>query len=221
MTEAAAARDERIYGWMLIGASLLAVGLAMMHPQLRSHDLAGVLREMAAGARFNGWVHGVLMALNIVLVAGFAGLSRRLGAGRPEVTLGMAAYAIGAMAMMGAAVINGFALATFAGRYGEVGPDQAAALGAAFNLAGSIGAAWAAVGAAATSGAILAWSLRLAALPGAARAVGALGILIGLAAIVMLASGLLILDVHGFLILVAAQTAWTLAVGVLLIRNRL
>jgi hypothetical protein len=209
------------YGWMLAIAAALSLAFAMVHPQVHGHDLAGVFAQLREGARFNSWVHGILMALAMVLVAGFAGLSRRLGFGRPEVTLGLTFYAMGTMAMMGAAVINGFALSIFAGRYDAGIAGQEAALGAAFNLAGSIAATWAAVGAAGMSGGILAWSLRLVALPGSARIVGAGGILLGLATIALLVAGVLILNVHGFLLLVLSQTIWTIAIGVLLIRQRL
>jgi hypothetical protein len=209
------------YGWMLVVAAGLSLAFAMVHPQVHGHDLAGVLAQLRAGALFNSWVHGLLMALGVVLVAGFAGLSRRLGFGRPEVMLGFTAYAMGTMAMMGAAVINGFALSIFAGRYDAGVAGQEAALGAAFNIAGSVAATWAGVGAAGMSGGILAWSLRLIAIPGAARMIGAGGILLGLATIALLVAGVLILNVHGFLLLVLSQTIWTIAVGVLLIRRRL
>ncbi len=220
-SDAAPQDDARLFGWTLVVASLLALAFAMIHPQLTARDLPGVLRQMADGARFNGWVHGILMALYIVLVGGFTGLSRKLGWARPEVAVATAAYALGALAMMGAAVINGFALSRFAVRYLDIGPDQTAAVAASINMAGSIAGIWAGVGAAATSGAVLAWSLRLIRLPGAARGVGALGILIGIATIGLLAARTLILDLHGFLALVGSQTIWTVAVGVLLIRRRL
>lgn len=208
-------------GWIMVLASILALGFAMIHPQLSARDLPGVLREMAAGAAFNGWVHGILIALYVILAAAFYGLSRRLGLDRPAVALGMISYAFGAMAMAGAAVINGFALGLFASRYADIRPEQFAAVGASFNLAGSIAMIWAAVGAVALAAAVAAWSLRLAVSAGTNRAIGLSGLVIGLGAIVLLVSGQLILDVHGFLALVASQTAWTVAVGVQLIRGRL
>lgn len=209
------------YGWMLAIAAALSLAFAMVHPQVHGHDLGGVLGQLREGALFNSWVHGILMALAMVLAAGFAGLSRRLGFGRPEILLGFTFYAMGTMAMMGAAVINGFALSIFAGRYDAGVVGQEAALGAAFNLAGSIAATWAGVGAVGMSAGILAWSLRLLRLAGAARIVGVGGILLGLATIALLVAGVLILNVHGFLLLVLSQTIWTIAIGVLLIRQRL
>jgi len=213
--------NARLNGWILTLVSIVALGFAMIHPQLNARDLPGVLREMTAGAAFNGWVHGILIALYVVLLGSYYGLSRRLGLERPAVALGMTAFALGTFAMFGAAVINGFALALFSSRYVDIRPDQIAAVGASFNLAGSIAMIWAAVGAVAWAGGIASWSLRLLAFPGGNRIIGGAGLLIGTGTIFLLVSGLLALDVHGFLAIVASQTAWTMAVGAQLIRGRL
>ncbi|HEY5712852.1 MAG TPA: hypothetical protein VIT38_13240 [Allosphingosinicella sp.] len=215
-------RNAKAFGWMLVVGAVLSTGFAMVHPHVSSHELDSVLAEMVAGATFNGFVHGSLLALMIVLVAGFLGLSMRLGIGWPTVTLAMASYLLGALAMAGAAVINGFALGIFAGRYdGAVRPDQVAAVSASFNMAGSIAATWAGIGAVGMSAAIALWSVRLVALGGAQRILGALGLVIGIAAAGMLISGTLVLNVHGFLLLVMAQSLWTVAVGVQMARGRI
>ena len=127
----------------------------------------------------------------------------------------------GVLAMMGAAVINGFALGIFGGRYAHFTPDQAAAIGSSINLAGSISGTWAGIGATATSAAITAWSCVLLGRGGGVRAIGIFGILLGTATTAMLISGTLILNVHGFLLLVVSQALWTIAIGAQLIRGRL
>lgn len=214
-------RTARIYGMILVAAATLSVAFAMIHPSLHAHNLAEALQQLVAGAWFNGWVHGILIALAMILVAGFTGLSRQLGFDRPLVAAAMTAYAFGTVAMMGAAVVNGFATSMLAGRYVDATPDQLAGVGPAINAMGSMAATWAGIGAVASSAAILCWSLRLLAFPGAARVIGGLGILLGLATAAMLVAGILILNVHGFLLLVLSQAIWTIAVGTLLIRGRL
>jgi len=209
------------FGWVLVVAAILATCFAMAHPHIGSKDLSTVLRALARGAVFNGWIHGALMALSAVLVAGFLGFSRRIGLDRPEVVLGMVAYAFGTVAMACAAAINGFALGIFAGRYAALRPEQANAVAASVNEIGSISGAWAGIGAAATSAAIAAWSIRLLAFPGAPRATGLFGGLLAAATLVLLASGTLIMNVHGFLLLVVSQSLWTVAVGLQLARGRL
>lgn len=214
-------RETATYGWLLVVGSILATGFAMMHPQLSSHELGSMMRELAAGARFNGWVHGVLIALYFCIATGFVGLTRRLGFERPAAAAGLVFYVAGTLAMTGAAVINGFALGIFAGRYPKVSPDQSAALGSAINMAGSISAVWAGIGAVATSAAILAWSSLLLRRENGLRLIAVGGIVLGLATIAMLVSGILILNVHGFLLLVVSQAVWTIAVGNALVRNQI
>jgi hypothetical protein len=214
-------RDARVFGWMLAAAALLSTGFAMVHPRVSGHELDDVVAQMIAGAVFNGWIHGILIALLFVQTAGFFGLSLRLGLGRPTVALAMTSWLLGALAMTGAGVINGFALGIFAGRYGHAGPEQAAAIGAAFNMAGSIAATWAVIGAVASSAAVACWSLRLVRLAGAQRVIGAAGLLLGLVTAGMLISGHLVLNVHGFILLVLSQSVWTVAVGVQMGRGRI
>lgn len=213
--------EGRAYGWLLVVGSILATAFAFLHPQLNSRELAGVMRELSAGATFNGWIHGVLIALYLCIATGFVGLSRRLGFERPAVTAGLVFYVAGTLAMTGAAVINGFALGIFASRYPEVHPEQTAALGSAINMAGSIAAVWAGIGAVATSAAILAWSTLLFRRGGGLRSIGGGGIFLGLATIAVLVTGTLILNVHGFLLLVVSQAVWTVAVGVALLRDQI
>lgn len=220
-TSANPAGNPRTIGWILIVSAILAVGFAMIHPQLTAHELTAVLRQMEAGAVFNGWVHGILMALYVVLVSGYLGFSRHLGLHKPLISLAMLAYGFGAVAMMGAAVINGFALGLFAERYTHIRPDQLNAVAASINAMGSISGTWAGVGAVASSMAILLWSVELLQLRGAWRATGAIGIGIGAITSIMLMSGTLILDVHGFLLLVLSQSIWTIAIGFQLLRGML
>jgi hypothetical protein len=78
---------------------------------------------------------------------------------------------------------------------------------------------WAGIGAVATSAAILAWSSLLVRRAGGLRIIGGAGLALGLATIAMLVSGALILNVHGFILLVVSQAAWTIAIGLALVRN--
>jgi hypothetical protein len=179
------------------------------------------MRELAAGATFNGRIHGVLIALYLCIAVGFTGLTRRLGFQRPAATAGLVFYLAGTLAMASAAVINGFALGIFAGRYPNVSADQTAALASSINMAGSISGVWAGIGAVGSSTAILAWSSLLVRRGGGLRLIGVGGILLGLATIAMLVSGTLILNVHGFLLLVVSQAVWTIAIGAALLRDQI
>ncbi len=207
-----------LYGWILIVGAILTIGFAMIHPHITAHQVADVLKQMAAGAVFNGWVHGILMALYLVLVSGFMSFSRSIGFDKPLVSLAMIAYGVGAFAMLGAATINGFAFGMFAERYATIRPDQFNSVAASLNVLGSLSGIWAIVGAVASSLAILLWSADLMRLRSAWRLIGLAGIVIGMATSAMIIAGSMILDVHGFRLLVLFQSIWTVAVGVQMVR---
>lgn len=208
------------YGQLLIGAPILATIFAFFHPQITSHDFNVVMRELVQAATFNGWIHGTLIALYFVNLAGFSGWACRLGISRPTVVLGLVFYAVGAMAFTSAAVINGFALAMFAERIPNVRPDDITALAGSFNMAASIAAVWAAAGVAATSGAILAWSVCMIGHRTTERAIGLGGIVIAVGTLAVLISGSMVLDVHGFLLMTVAQAVWTIAVGATMVADQ-
>ena len=209
---------DSAYGWILIVAPILATGFAMIHPSLNTHEITSVLNNLNAGATFNGWVHGSLIGLYMILVAGFYGFSRHLGLERPLVVMALVAYTFGAFAMLGAAVVNGFALSLFAERYAGAQPDQFIAIKASINALGSISETWAGIGAVASSAAIALWSVALLLQAVQSRAIGTFGVLLGIATAAMLVTGTLILNVHGFLLLVISQAAWTIGVGFQLLR---
>lgn len=209
------------YGWILIIGSVLATGFAFVHPQVTGHELGEVFAEMTAAARFNGWVHGTLTALYLCLIGGFVGFTLKLGASRPANVIALIFYAAGAWSLISAAVINGFALAMFAGQHPDVSPQAVLPFSSAFNMAGSIAAVWSGIGVAATSAAILLWSTSLLPMKGILRVIAAFGLLVGVATILMLITGTLILNVHGFLLVVVSQAVWTIAVGAALIQGRI
>ncbi len=214
-------RTAREYGWVLVIASIAATLLAFAHPQLSGHQLAIVMRELVAKQMVTAWVHGLLIAAYLMLIAGLYGFARTLGFRRPENVMGLVFYATGTLAMINAAVINGFALAVFAGRHTTVAPQDIFAITAAFNIAGSIAVVWAGIGAVALSAAILAWSSSLVRRNGPPRLCGLFGLGVAAATIVLLITGTLVLDVHGFLLLVVSQSAWTIWAGALMIGGTL
>lgn len=211
----------RIWGWMLVVLPLLSASLAFLHPHLSGHGIAAVLAEMRDRAAFDALVHGLLLALALPLFAALAVFSWRLGILRPTVLVAISAYGLGLIAMVGAAAINGFAVGIFAWRYDPLPVGQEAALAAGINAMGSVAAAWAAIGAVAMSAAILLWSVRLLMLGGRARGVAIGGLLIGGGTAALVATGTMVLNVHGFIAMEASQALWTVAIGVLMLRRAL
>lgn len=192
-------RNDRIVGSALIGASFLSM-LAMAH-----HPTS-----LAAGALI-GIVHGVMILVVGVLTFGFAQVARRLGLERPAVLAGLIAYAIGAVANIGAATLNGFVAPALAAHEPALGHDL-------FDLVWTMNQALAKLGVVAVGIGYACWAL---ALWRQARPVAVLGLVAGGVPALLLIAGLIDMHLHAAMLVYAAQALWAILIGWLLLRGRL
>lgn len=210
-----AAFDRRICGWTLVVAALLSVAGMLHHPTGGGHGMAAVQNLAQIGGAANG-VHGFLMIVLGALVFGFSGLTGQLGWQAPAARAAFVAYAMGAMAMLGAAVINGFAFTKVANGFLARGSSDPMLIDAILSALWAISETWAQVAVGAQAIAIALWALALwtrnrpLAMLGAVTAIPAFAAMVGLFA----------LDVHAYLMVVVAQAVWTVGAGVALIRDR-
>lgn len=212
----------RIAGALILTSALASLGFMLMHPAVQAHDPAGFLDEMAREARIAAIVHAALIALMFVALVGFLGLADALADRPTEARAGAVAFSLGAVAHTAAATINGFVVQRLAARYAGGGDEAFETLRPLLALCREANTAAAQLGVVAMSCAILFWSLALVRRPGAARAVGAFGLLAGGALVAITIGALLPMDVHGFTIRILLQSAWWIVVGALLIaRERL
>jgi hypothetical protein len=193
---------DRIAGGALIGAALLSVLAMAHHPSSANPGAIGPI------------VHGTMIVLLAITFYGFAHFGLRRGVGKPAILAGLVAYAINLFATIGAAAINGFVVTALATR-GIANRDI-------FLLAWESNQALAGIGVFATGIAFGLWSvdfLRRAGLE--AKAIGALGLLAGLAPAALLGIGAIRMDVAGAGLAYAAFAVWGAIVGQHLIRGKL
>ena len=211
-----AAFDRRVCGWTLIVAAGLSVAGMLNHPAAGGHGLAAAQTIAGIGAAASA-VHGFLMVVLGAIVFGFTGLTARLGWNTPTARAAFVAYAAGAMAMLGAAVINGFVMARVAHGLLKRGVTDPALIDALFSALSALAETWAQVGVGGQGIAIALWSAALV------RRNLPLAILGACVAVPTLAgmAGVFALDVHGYLGVVIAQALWTIAIGFALLTDRL
>lgn len=122
-------------------------------------------------------------------------------------------YWLGVGAMVGAALVSGFASGDFAGHVLRNGGDPQVAA-QVLSFAFSLNQTLAGFGTLAMSFAVLAWSIGLWCSPARlARAIAVYGVLVGAACCVAYATGVLRLDVTGMTLVVVAHAVWYFAVG--------
>ncbi len=207
--------DLRVCGWTLVVAAALSVVGMLHHPSVGGHGMTAVANLARMSGIANG-VHGFLMVVLGTLVFGFSGLTSQLGWRVPAARAGFIAYAMGAMAMLGAAVINGFVFSKVAEGFLARGNTDVMMIDTMFSALAAISTTWAQVAVGAQAIAISLWAL---ALWGRNRPLAVFG---AVAAVPIYAAmlGIFALDVHGYLGVVVVQAVWTIATGLELIRGR-
>lgn len=195
---------DRIAGALLVTAAAGTV-LAMAHHPTSPH---------AAG--LGGAVHGSLIVLLATIAFGFTHFAMRRGLCRPAVLAGLVAYAISLFAHAAAATINGFVVPALAARGpGAAGRDI-------FLFAWETNQALARIGVYATGAAFLLWSTDLLR-RGTSQApeIGLAGLTAGAVPALLLAAGVIAMDLSGAFLVYATHAGWTALVGLHLLRGRL
>jgi hypothetical protein len=188
---------DRAAGIALIASAGLSMLAMAHHPtSLRAGALIGI-------------VHGAMILFTGMMTFGFAQLSRRLGLERPAVLAGLVAYAIGAIAEVGAATVNGFAAPALAAH---------GASHDAFDALWFLNQALAGLGVVAIGAAYVLWSL---ALWRHHRLVATLGVVAGAGPALLLLGGWIDMHLHWAILVYAALVLWGALVGWLLLSGRL
>ncbi len=201
---------------ILLFASCLAVVLVMgLHPT--GHELMDT-EAFERLARLNKGIHGVAIAALPTLFVGLLGLWRRLSPSELS-TAALVAFGLGVVAGVSAAVASGFVAPVFIERALEAGEGRDGPNHALLTFAGALNQGFAAVYVVATSAAILLWSLSMLRTGRMGRSVASAGIAVGAVFLLLLLAGHLHLGVHGFGMVVFAQSAWLIWIGVLLCRG--
>ncbi|TNJ33932.1 hypothetical protein E1B00_11435 [Arenimonas terrae] len=124
-------------------------------------------------------------------------------------------YGLGAIAMIGAALINGFAIDHYASSALQGGPDALRDAARVMPLAWSLNQTLAGFGVFALSGGIVAWSIDLWRGPGVlARVAATYGVVVMLGLCATFAFSAFELDVTGMAAVVLAQAFWYVTTGI-------
>ncbi|HVI57906.1 MAG TPA: hypothetical protein VM619_03395 [Luteimonas sp.] len=203
---------------VLIAAGVAAAGVMAFHPTAQGMDAEARLHSLAAISPLSMHVHMAMIACVVGVWLAVAYIAR---SSPPSGWIWLAdrLYALGAIAMLGAALVNGFVTGAYLERALPQVTEARDALPSVL-LAFSANQALAGFGTLFMSAAIAAWSLALLRMPGRlARACGAYGLCAGAACVVVYAAGRLSLDVAGMTAVVVAHGAWYCLLGIWSLRS--
>ncbi len=215
--EPAAPRRDATSGTVIAVGALAMAALMAQHPSLGPHGTtAELLAEATRTAAASEFVHAGMLVAMAALLFGFLGLAQQLGPQRASVRLGVLAYAIGAIASGGAAVLNGFAFPEMAGHFADRTASEMEVAATVLTYGHFVSHTLAGIGLLAWSAALIAWSAAIVGSGGAWKWIAIFGFVIGAGPAAMFLGGHLRLDVHGFGLFVFGQALWSLAVGIAL-----
>lgn len=108
-------REHSIHGWALVLGTLAMLGTGMLHPT--GPQLLASAEAFERSGTLNVAAHGLAMVGVWLGVFGAVGLSKRLGLWRPDVLAALVAYALVAVLIALAAVVDGTVATRLAGAY--------------------------------------------------------------------------------------------------------
>jgi hypothetical protein len=208
---------DHMGGLALLVGSLAGVVTMAQHPTAADLFAPGRLEEVTQ--RLVG-VHVLALVSLPVLFLGALVLWRRLGAEDGFAIGGLVLYAFATVAVMNAAVLDGLVSATIAPQIAAGAPTASEAWRVAFMYNGHLNQAFARVFVVASAAAIVLWSVAILRNGTLVRALGWYGCVLGAIMIVLVFSGRLRLDPHGFGLIVVGQAVWFVSAGVELWRVR-
>jgi hypothetical protein len=211
--ETTSVHPDRPSGVLLIIGAIVGMVVIILHP-------SGIVNPatFAGFAWQNQIVHGVALGVPPILLLGLLGLSRRLGAS-DLTTAALLAYALGAVAVVSAAVSSGF-VATLVIQQILTGAAEARPVfQALLTYTDLVNQGFAKVNAASGSASVLLWCAAIWRSGRIARAPAVAGAVVNVALLLALFAGALPMDVHGFGLVTLAQSVWLAWIGVLLCRE--
>jgi hypothetical protein len=204
---------RRLVGGTLIGASALSL-LAMSHHPT-AHGMTDELwvADLVRIGALSRPVHGGMIVCVIAIWLALGEWSAWRGGALTRVAEKL--YGLGAIAMIGAALINGFAIDHLASNALKDGAEGLRDAARVMPLAWSLNQTLAGFGVFALSAGIVAWAVDLWRVPGVfSRVAAAYGVVVMLGLCSAFAFGLFPLDVRGMSAVVVAQATWHLMFGI-------
>lgn len=207
---------------LAIGSTTAMVLLALSHHPVasRAASVQESLAELVKLQFMDGVVHGVLMLMLAILAAGFGVFSGLLGRQRPPVIAAMAAYGLGCCVIVGAMLLDGFAIPQMAASFAGAPYEETRVVQIILRVIGTLIQVLTKAGLVSMCAALLAWSYALATGPAlaGARWCATVGAVAGLASGLFILFGGVRLTPGSLMAVFGVHALWNFAVAALLVR---
>ena len=113
--------DTRAAGVLMLASAIVSIVFVALDPEVSASTSRAILEAMVANGPTHRIVHAVELACVLGLAFGFTSLAARIGTQRSAVRGGLIAYLVGCLAMVIAAVTDGFITGDVAAYYLQAG----------------------------------------------------------------------------------------------------
>jgi len=203
--------DLRKSGLALIIGSIGGIVTMAIHPTASVGLAAATFQHLAFHSAI---AHSLAMVSNIVMVLGACGLAQRLRAPDRLAFAGLVVYLFAAVSILIATAVSGFIVPDMMVRMLQDPPAAAPQWHIAIFSAFAINQAFAKIYSVAVCGAMVLWSIAALRNGGLSRVLAIYACLAAPVLVVLLAIGMIRLNVLGMTIVVLAQAVWFVGVGV-------
>jgi hypothetical protein len=208
-------------GLILIFSALVSLIVVAHHPVIKARETDELFAEMVKKAFADRIVHGALILLVILQLFAFCRFARRQNIERTPVLLGLLFYSLGTVAMIGAALVDGFLVPEVGARYFHASQATADAGLALLRFCSIAIQLFTKSSVIAIAMAILLWSFSFARAGRASLLAGLIGVAAVLSQAYILVLGGSIITAHTILFVAAPQMFWYIGVGLLLVGGEL
>ncbi|WP_167094401.1 hypothetical protein [Massilia frigida] len=206
----------------IAGTTGVALVALSHHPVVaKASSVQESLAQLVSLQLMDGVVHGVLIVMLAMLAGGFAVFSALLGRQRPPVIIAMAGYGLGCCIVVGAMLLDGFAVPHLARQFIAAPQSEVDVIYVVLRVIGTIIQVLTKAGLLSMCAAFLAWSYALASAPAWpwSRWCAALG----LAAGILPGLFILVADVRltpgSLMAIFGVHSIWNLAAAAVLVRS--
>ena len=210
--------DTRAAGVLMLAAAVMSIVFVAIDPVVAADTSRTILEGVVATGPMHRLVHGVELACVLSLAFGFTSLATRVGVRRPAVLGACVAYVVGCLAMVIAAVTDGFITGDVASYFLRPGHDVNTGR-EMLHLCGVVIQDFATAAWFFQSIGVLAMALALLRERGLPRIVGTLGLATGAIPPIAILATWPTMDTGVIVGILLAQLVWNAAAAALLLRR--
>jgi hypothetical protein len=213
-------RRDITSGLILVLTALGSLIAAAHHPVIKAREASEAFAQIQDSAVADRFVHGALILFLIAQLFAFCRFAWRQDVRRSPILLGLIFYILGTLAMISAALVDGFFVPEIGANYLNAAQPTADAGLALLRFCSIAIQLFTKSGVAAVSVAILLWSISLVRAGRGPLLAACVGVVAAISQAYILGRGAAI-TAHTIPFVVAAQMIWNFVIGLLLIRGQL